>query len=127
MIRWPLDENGEGDSIWFHDGIALARKLYVLNADADARQSLLGNPRVVLDGSGKPTFEVDPLIAAHALEMDDDMWALSYGDRKRGDIYRRDGRGALIPCVVFDPPPAAWRIHAMRSLLPSLCEPGRQA
>ena len=97
--------------------------MFVASLDGEVREQIRhGYRRVLLDGSGKPTFEVDPLIAAHALEMPDEEWEIFYGNRKRTDIYKRDENGALIPCTVFDPPPAALKIHGMRSLLPNPLE-----
>ncbi len=70
----------------------------------------------VLDGSGRPVFEVDPLIAAHALEYDDFDWEITYGKRARTDVFKRDENGALIPKRVHDPRPSQTLIHLMRSL-----------
>jgi len=116
---WPDDDPDSVEDIWFHDAVELSRKMHALNADADTRELLAGQPRTVIEG-GRICFTPDPKIAAHALEMDDDLWELTYGSRPRADIFARDENGALIPLEVRDPVPAQLKIHAMKVLMPNL-------
>src|ERR1700691_3867950 len=106
-IRWPCEDGKDSESvplIYFHEAVIQAQRIFRLLAESQVR-SLLASPesgggghlRQVLDGNGKPAFEVDPLRAAHALEMDDDTWEFTYGAKaRRDDVYARDERGALI-------------------------------
>jgi hypothetical protein len=122
-IRWPQDPEGESPLVYFHEAIMQAQKLFRAIAETQLR-ALLADPdegggqiREVLDGTGKPAFEVDTLRAAHALEMDDFDWELTYGkNARRDDVFARDERGALIPKKVRDPLPSQTLIHLARSL-----------
>ena len=118
--------------VMFHNAVIQSRRIFSLLAESQVR-SLLASPesgggghrRAVLDGSGKPAFEVHPLRAAQHLEMDPDLYDLTYGPgaHARGDIYKRDGRGALVPLVVTEPLPAATLIHLARSCWPEHFNP----
>ncbi len=126
-IHWPVEDGkdpAEVPLIYFHEAVIQAQRIFRLLAESQVR-SLLASPesgggghlRQVLDGNGKPAFEVDPLRAAHALEFDDFMWKLTYGENaRRDDVYARDERGALIPLKVRDPIPSQTLIHLIRSL-----------
>jgi hypothetical protein len=126
-IRWPVEDGKDAADvplIYFHEAVIQAQRIFRLLAESQVR-SLLASPesgggghlRQVLDGNGKPAFEVDPLRAAHALEYDDDLWKLTYGENaRRDDVYARDERGALIPLKVRDPIPSQTLIHLIRSL-----------
>jgi len=122
-IRWPQSDEGEAPLIFFHEACLEARRLFGYAAESQVR-SLLASPengggghlRQVLDGSGKPAFEVDLLVAAHALEYDDDLWRIMYADRRRDDVWKRDEKGALVPLQVRDPIPSTTLIHLIRSL-----------
>jgi hypothetical protein len=125
-IRWPRqtdEDETEPPLSFFHEAVILSQKLFRAIAESNLRALIAdgeaggGQIREVLDGTGKPVWEVDPLKAAHALEMSDDMWSLTYGeDARRDDIYLRDASGALIPKRVRDPLPSQTLIHLMRSL-----------
>jgi len=110
--------------VFFHEACIQAQRIFRLLAESQVR-SLLASPesgggghlRQVFDGSGKPAWEVDPIKAAHALEMDDFDWSITYGENaRRDDVYARDERGALIPLTVRDPIPSQTLIHLIRSL-----------
>jgi hypothetical protein len=126
-IRWPVEDGKDPADVplvYFHEAVIQAQRIFRLLAESQVR-SLLASPesgggghlRQVFDGSGKPAFEVDPLRAAHALEMDELDWELTYGaNARRDDVYARDERGALIPLRVRDPIPSQTLIHLIRSL-----------
>jgi hypothetical protein len=125
-IEWPEP----GDHIFFHRAVVETQKRFLALAQGAVR-SLLASPesggggheRIVTGADGKPAWLVDPLIAAHALEYDDDIWELTYGKRKRSDVFARDANGALIPWKVRDPIPSQTLIHLIRSLLPEQFDP----
>jgi hypothetical protein len=123
-IVWPVEEGEDlPPPMYLHEGVIQAQKLFRAIAETQLR-ALLADPdegggqvREVLDGTGKPAFEVDTLRAAHALEMDDDDWELTYGkNARRDDVFARDERGALVPKKVRDPLPSQTLIHLARSL-----------
>jgi len=125
-IEWPEP----GEWIFFHRAVIQSQKRFLAVAASQVR-SLLASPesggggheRIVTGADGKPAFTVDNLIAAHALEYDDEMWELVYGKRKRSDVYARDEHGALIPWKVRDPIPSQTLIHLIRSLFPDMFDP----
>jgi len=134
-IRWPRQQEGDAEPplIWFHEAVVLSQKLYRAMAESNLRALLAdteeggGIIREVLDGTGRPVWEVDTLRAAHALEMNDDMWSLTYGDdARRDDIYKRDAEGRLIPKKVRDPLPSQTLIHLARSLFGSTFNPSER-
>lgn len=123
-IRWPQDPEGETPLVFLHEGIFQSQKLFRAIAETQLR-ALLADPnegggqiqREVLDGTGRPVFEVDTLRAAHALEMDDFDWQITYGpNARRDDVFKRDENGALIPKKIRDPLPSQTLIHLMRSV-----------
>ena len=123
---WP--EQGDGP-IYFHTAVIQARKIFGLIAESQVTSLLAstesgggGHLRTVMDG-GKVAFTVDPLVASHALEYSDDLWELTYGNRKREDVYARDENGALIPLTVRDPIPSQTLIHLIRSIFPEQFNP----
>ena len=123
-ITWPVVEGeDEPPPIFLHEGIIQSQRLWRAICESQLRAMIAeggGFVRQVLDGSGKPAFEVDALKAAHALEYDDDLWELTYGkDARRDDLYARDERGALIPMKRAEPLPSATLIHLARSLFPT--------
>jgi hypothetical protein len=127
-IQWPDEE-----WIYFHRAVIQSQKRFLAVAQSQVR-SLLASPesggggheRIVTGADGKPAWLVDPLIASHAMTMNDDEWELSYGqNRKRSDVYARDERGALIPWKVRDPIPSQTLIHLIRSLFPDMFNPSQ--
>lgn len=123
-VRWP---DPDAEPIFFHDAVQQARKIFLALATMEITSELTGpnagTRRVVVD-AGRVQWTPSPKVASDALTMDDDTWELVYGkDRKRTDIWERDTDGHLIPLTVVDPLPAAYRIHLLRSLLPSQFNP----
>ncbi len=122
-IRWAQDDDGNAPLIYFHEAALEARRLFGYAAESQVR-SLLADPahgggghlRAVMDGNGKPAFEVDLLVAAHALEYNDTEWEFFYGTRRRDDVWARDEKGALVPLFVRDPIPSQTLVHLIRSL-----------
>lgn len=123
-VQWPRPQDGEDEPpmIFLHEAVILSQKLFRAIAESNLRALIAdgeaggGVTREVLDGSGRPVWETDPLIAAHALSMDEFDWEMTYGERRRDDVYKRDENGALIPKRVRDPLPSQTLIHLMRSL-----------
>jgi hypothetical protein len=115
---WPA----EGDATWFDKGVKQTRVMHALNLDSDERDTLSHSERHVVEG-GKICWTPNPVIAAHALSMDDFEWEFFYGNRPRSDIWQRDQNGGLIPLMVKQEQPAQIRIHALRALLADLWNP----
>jgi hypothetical protein len=119
IVAWPTEEKQ-----FFHKACFLARRMHAGNLDSIMREQLTnGYRRPLYDGNGKPLWEVDPLIAAHALEMEDFEWEITYGSRKRTDVFKRNERGELIQATTQDVAPAAFKIFGARSILPNSWNP----
>jgi hypothetical protein len=124
-IQWPDEE-----WIYFHRAVIETQKRFLAVAATQVR-SLLASPesggggheRVVVGADGKPAWTVDPKIASDAMTLDDDMWELTYGTRKRSDVFARNERGELIAFKVRDPIPSQTLIHLIRSLFPDMFDP----
>ena len=107
---------------YFHRHMAFVRAVAVARIDHRIIQAAT-SPHMEPQFSaqtGNPFWQVDPKIAADALSMNDDMWAITYGldpVRPRSDVYMRDAEGKLIQVVKEVPPQPALLIKAAASLL----------
>jgi hypothetical protein len=107
---------------YFHRHMAFVRAVAVARIDhriIEAATSPHQEPQFSAQ-TGNPFWQVDPKIAADALSMSDDMWAITYGldpVRPRSDVYMRDAEGKLIQVVKQVPPQPALLIKAAASLL----------
>ena len=109
---------------YFHRHMAFVRAIAVARIDhriIEAATQPHTEPQFSAQ-TGNPHWQVDPKIAADALSMNDDMWAITYGldpVRPRSDVYMRDIEGKLIQVVKQVPPQPALLIKAAASLLSS--------
>jgi hypothetical protein len=114
QIRWPLDEDGNGDLLFFSDAVKLALKMFSVNLDLNSREIIdRGTKRMVMEG-GKPVYETDHLLTAQFEGDADAARAMGFKD----PFFVHDASGARIPMYVWDNPAAALKIHGLRSLLP---------
>jgi hypothetical protein len=138
LYRWQKDSaRDEADGIegspflieylgtrsYYHRHVAFCRAVAVARIDAriiEAATAPHMEPQFSAQ-TGNPHWMVDPKIAADALSMPDDLWAITYGTadsvRDRGDVYMRDAEGKLIQIVKQVPPQPALLIKAAASLL----------
>jgi hypothetical protein len=107
---------------YFHRHMAFVRAVAVARIDhriVEAATAPHMEPQFSAQ-TGNPHWQVDPKIAADALSMNDDLWAITYGldpVRPRSDVYMRDSEGRLIQIVKEVPPQPALLIKAAASLL----------
>jgi hypothetical protein len=105
-------------SFW-HRHVHLARRLSIQKIDQRLRDLAINGTREYLfKQQGEPVWEVDPKLAADAL--DPDMWELVHGTRDRKDIFKRDENGALIQAYKEVPPNPQLLIKACAALLPQI-------
>ena len=105
-------------SFW-HRHVHLARRLSIQKIDQRLRDLAINGTREYLfKQQGEPVWEVDPKLAADAL--DPDLWQLVHGNRDRKDIFRRDENGALIQAYKEVPPNPQLLIKACAALLPQI-------
>ena len=104
----------------FFQHVNAARKLNVVALDHAARDLAINGHREPKFHDGKPVWKVDAKIAADALTMDDDTWAICYGDRERSDAFARDKAGQLIQEVTTSPPNPAILVKLLTSLAPEI-------
>jgi len=116
FFAWLDDEPS-----YFHKHLDAARAIAISSIDGAVIESALVPQMVVQRNmqTGEPFYEADPLIAAHARDLDDDMWDIMYAPRKRSDHFKRDENGALIP-VVKEVRDTKLLIKAAESLLASV-------
>lgn len=105
---------------WFHEHVDIARKLSTVALDHSARDLAINGHSAPKFLNGQPVWTVDPKIAADALSMDDEMWEIAYGDRKREDIYVRDANGALVQEMDISPPNPQLLVKMLASLVPDI-------
>ena len=103
----------------FHEHVAVARKLSIVALDASARDQALNGWEENLFHDGKPVWRIDPQVQSDAMTMDDDDWELIYGQRKRDDVFARDG-GALIQETKSHPPNPQLLVKLLASLAPDI-------
>jgi hypothetical protein len=107
---------------FFHRHLAFCRAVAVARIDhriIEAATASHMEPQFSAQ-TGNPHWQVDPKVAADALSMSDDMWAITYGldpVRSRSDVYMRDAEGRLIQIVKEVPPTPSVLIKAASSLL----------
>ena len=82
LIEWM------GNRSWYHRHVALARRLSILRLDQRLREDAVVPRREYLfRQGGEPIWQVDPQLAADAL--DPSMWELNHGGRDIKDVYKR--------------------------------------
>jgi hypothetical protein len=104
---------------FWHRHVHLARRLSIQKIDQRLRDLAINGTREYLfKQQGEPVWEVDPKLAADAL--DPDLWQLVHGTRDRKDIFKRDENGALIQAYKEVPPNPQLLIKACAALLPQI-------
>jgi hypothetical protein len=112
-----------GTRSYYHRHIAFVRAVAVARIDHRIIEAATATHREPLINAqtGIPHWQVDPLRAADAKSMSDDLWQVEYGTADhvpdRSDIYARDSAGRLIPMYREVPPQPALLIKAAASLL----------
>lgn len=106
----------------FHEHMNTARKLAIVELDRAALQLGIEGHSQPRYHDGKPVYKRDPQIESDALTMDDDMWTLVYGNRRRDDTFLRDDQGRLIQDTITSPPNAQLVAKLLSSLIPEYKE-----
>ena len=92
LIEWM------GNRSWYHRHVALARRLSILRLDQRLREDAVVPRREYLfRQGGEPIWQVDPQLAADAL--DPLTWQRKHGDRDIKDVYRRGPERRAAPGV----------------------------
>jgi hypothetical protein len=113
LIEWM------GNRSWYHRHVALARRLSILRLDQRLREDAVGPRREYLfRQGGEPIWQVDPQLAADAL--DSSTWQRKHGDRDIKDVYRRGPNGELLQAYKEIPPNPQLLIKAVSALLPEV-------
>jgi hypothetical protein len=108
----------EQTSYW-HRHVILARKLSILRIDSKLRDLAINGTREPLfSQGGYPVFEVDPKLAADAL--DPELWEMVHAPRPITDVFKRDADGQLVQVMIEKPPNPQLLIKAVTSLLPEV-------
>ena len=134
VFRWQAEsaaheKNGREDSdfkvewmgivAFWHRHVHLARRLSIQKIDQRLRDLAINGTREYLfKQQGEPVWEVDPKLAADAL--DPDLWQLVHGIRDRKDVFKRDENGALIQAYKEVAPNPQLLIKACAALLPQI-------
>jgi hypothetical protein len=104
---------------YWHRHLILARKLSILRIDERLRDLAVNGTREYLfRQGGEPTWQVDPQLAADAL--DPTRWQMLHGDRPITDIYKRGPDGELLHAYREVPPNPQLLIKAVSALLPEI-------
>ncbi len=114
-LRVP--EDTEDQWMHFSDALAAARKMNVLSIESIQRRLISGRERPVLDKSGNQVWLVDAALIA--------QWN---GDREAAlaagvfdPFYQHDPiTSERLPMKVIDDPPAAFRVAALKALMPAI-------
>jgi hypothetical protein len=113
LIEWM------GNRSWYHRHVALARRLSILRLDQRLREDAVVPRREYLfRQGGEPIWQVDPQLAADAL--DPLAWQRKHGDRDIKDVYRRGPNGELLQAYKELPPNPQLLIKAVSALLPEV-------
>jgi hypothetical protein len=109
-----------GHAAPFHMHIVAARKLNVVALDHAARDLAINGHSEPRFHDGKPVYRRDAKVEADAITLDDDMWTMVYGDRKRTDTFYRNERGELEQEKIVHPPNPAVLVKLLASLAPDI-------
>jgi hypothetical protein len=113
LIEWM------GNRSWYHRHVALARRLSILRLDQRLREDAVVPRREYLfRQGGEPIWQVDPQLAADAL--DPSTWQRKHGNRDIKDVYRRGPNGELLQAYKEVPPNPQLLIKAVSALLPEV-------
>ena len=113
LIEWM------GNRSWYHRHVALARRLSILRLDQRLREDAVVPRREYLfRQGGEPIWQVDPQLAADAL--DPLTWQRKHGDRDIKDVYKRGPNGELLQAYKELPPNPQLLIKAVSALLPEV-------
>jgi hypothetical protein len=104
---------------YWHRHLILARKLSILRIDERLRDlAINGTKDFLFRQGGEPIWQVDPQLAADAL--DPDSWKMLHGDRPISDVYKRGANGELLQAYREAPPNPQLLIKAVSALLPEV-------
>jgi hypothetical protein len=113
LIEWM------GNKSWYHRHVALARRLSILRLDQRLREdAVMPRREYLFRQGGEPIWQVDPQLAADAL--DPAIWKRKHGDRDIKDVYRRGPSGELLQAFREIPPNPQLLIKAVSALLPEV-------
>jgi hypothetical protein len=113
LIQWM------GNRSWYHRHVALARRLSILRLDQRLREDAVVPRREYLfRQGGEPIWQVDPQLAADAL--DPLVWEIKHGVRDIKDVYKRGSNGELLQAYKEIPPNPQLLIKAVSALLPEV-------
>lgn len=119
----PYNFEWLGHRTWYHRHIRAARLLSIQALDMRLRElAITGTTEPMFNNqTGMPIWEVDAQIASDAMSMNDDDWAINYGERKRSDVFVRvDGK--LVQATKQIPPNPQLLIKACSALIPEYSE-----
>lgn len=118
--RWWIEWLGK-EAFW-HRHVALAREISILEIDNRVREmALVGTTELMFNNqTGAPVWETDSKIASDAMTLNDDLWEICYGERKRSDVFKRDKSGALIQARKQVPPNPQLLIKTISALMPKV-------
>lgn len=106
----------------FHEHMNTARKLAIVELDRSALQLGIEGHSQPRYHDGKPVYRRDPRVESDALTMDDDMWEIVYGNRRREDTFLRDDQGRLVQDTITSAPNAQLVAKLLSSLIPEYKE-----
>ena len=108
-----------GNKSWYHRHVALARRLSILRLDQRLREdAVMPRREYLFRQGGEPIWQVDPQLAADAL--DPATWQRKHGDRDIKDVYKRGANGELLQAYKELPPNPQLLIKAVSALLPEV-------
>jgi hypothetical protein len=113
LIEWM------GNKSWYHRHVALARRLSILRLDQRLREdAVMPRREYLFRQGGEPIWQVDPQLAADALDLS--AWRCKHGDRDIKDVYKRGSGGELLQAYKEIPPNPQLLIKAVSALLPEV-------
>jgi hypothetical protein len=121
-LRWP-DDDASAAPIMFHDALVLARRMWIVNAEARLRSDCdLGRERVLRDPAGNVIWEKDSALLA---QWGGDTPQAKIDAEGLGGVYdypyqhRTNAANQLerVPAIEHVMAAAALRVHLARSLM----------